>query len=227
MSSASLAVSSRIHLAPRQHLDATRVAAISAAMALNLAIILIASRPLLPVQLSTFHAISPTPTIRIIEPLAVVAPPPPVQLLPLPHPATAPVTPVKLAPVSEPVVTPVAEGLTPAPPVTKPTIVPGTSAPVTPTASVPVAATLAYLASPLHFPARALQQHMSGTVLLKVLVDEAGRPLQVSVEHGSGYALLDRSAIEQVMAGWRFHPAMVNGESVRAWARVPVTFELH
>ncbi len=67
---------------------------------------------------------------------------------------------------------------------------------------------------------------MQGTVLLRVLVDETGKPVQVSVEHGSGHLLLDRSAAEQVLAGWRFQPAMVNGQAVRAWARVPVTFDL-
>jgi periplasmic protein TonB len=68
---------------------------------------------------------------------------------------------------------------------------------------------------------------MHGTVLLRVLVDETGKPLDVVVEHGSGYGLLDRSAREQVLAGWRFQPAMVNGKPVRAWARVPVSFDLH
>jgi len=46
------------------------------------------------------------------------------------------------------------------------------------------------------------------------------------VEHGSGYGLLDRSAREQVLASWRFQPAMVGGKPVRAWARVPVSFDL-
>ena len=63
-------------------------------------------------------------------------------------------------------------------------------------------------------------------MLLRVLVDETGKPLDVVVEHGSGYALLDRSAREQVLAAWRFQPAMVQGKPVRAWARVPVSFNL-
>ena len=51
-------------------------------------------------------------------------------------------------------------------------------------------------------------------------------PVQVTVERGSGYLLLDRSAIQQVLDGWRFQPAMVDGRAVRALARVPVTFNL-
>lgn len=199
----------------------------SVAIALNLAVILIASRPLTPAQLSPFHAISPPPTIRLIDPPEVVPlPPPPPDLIPLPHPTAAPITPVKSPPISPPMVPAVTDGLTTAPPLTAPNIVPGSSSPVAPTTSAPVEASLAYLAAPLRFPPRALQQHMHGTVVLRVLVDETGKPLRVSVEQGSGYALLDRSATEQVMAGWRFQPAVVNGQAVQAWARVPVTFQL-
>jgi protein TonB len=48
----------------------------------------------------------------------------------------------------------------------------------------------------------------------------------VLIDHSSGYALLDRSAREQVLASWRFQPAVVQGQHVRAWARVPVRFAL-
>ncbi len=68
---------------------------------------------------------------------------------------------------------------------------------------------------------------MQGTVLLRVLVDETGRPVQVEIAHGSGYLVLDRSAREQVLARWRFQPAIVNGHAVRAWASVPVSFVLN
>lgn len=227
MSSASLAVASRTPLAARPHLDPSRIAAISVAMAFNLAVILIASRPLRPAELSPFHPLTPTPTIRFVDPPVEVKPPPPVQLLPLPQPVATPFTPIKSLPISVPVVAPVTDGRIAALPVTVPTLTTGTAKPVIATTSEPVEASLAYRASPLRFPTRALQQHMQGTVTLRVLVDETGKPVQVSVEHGSGYALLDRSASEQVMAGWRFQPALVNGQPVRAWARVPVTFELH
>jgi protein TonB len=93
--------------------------------------------------------------------------------------------------------------------------------------TAPVEATLAYRSSPLQFPTQALRQHMQGTVLLRVLVDENGTPVQVEIEHGSGYALLDRSAREQVLAHWRFQPAMADGHAVRAWAKVPVNFVLN
>jgi protein TonB len=60
-----------------------------------------------------------------------------------------------------------------------------------------------------------------------VLVDESGTPIDVVIEQSSGHTLLDRSAREQVLAGWRFQPAIVDGKAVQAWARVPVSFDLH
>ncbi len=108
-----------------------------------------------------------------------------------------------------------------------PTLTPPSATHGPTTTAMPIEASLAYRSAPLQFPVQALRQHMQGTVLLRVLVDEAGKPVDVVVEHGSGYALLDRSAREQVLAGWRFQPAMVNGQAVRAWARVPVSFALN
>lgn len=218
MSSASLAVASPTHL------DSTRIAAISVALALNLAFMLGASRPI-TVDLLSAMLIPPVQTIRFIDPPAVVPPPPPIEMLPLPSaPPVAHAT-VQPHPLNPPVTVPTTDGQIATPPISTPNLLPTTAIAVAPT---PVAATvsLAYLAAPLHFPARAIKQHMHGIVVLRVLVDEHGKPLKVLVEQGSGYALLDRSATEQVLASWRFQPAMANGHAVRAWAKVPVSFNL-
>lgn len=219
MSSASLAVA-RHHAHP----DATRIAAISAAIALNLAVIMIASRPTGPAAFEAIRQLSPIQLIRFIEPPPILLPPPPVEVVPLPHPPAVPTIRLKAAPISAPVVVPTDAGRLAAPPVTAPSLLPAT--PGTGELAAPVEASLAYRSAPLRFPARALAQRMQGTVLLRVLVDEVGKPVQVDVEQSSGYALLDRSAREQVLADWRFQPALVNGQAVRAWARVPVTFAL-
>lgn len=216
MSSAVLA-SSRTHVHP----DLVRITALSAAMAINLTVFIAATRPLPPVALPRLEA--PALGVRFIPPK-----PKPVEQPPLPD--VLPVTrhtPVHIAP-------PVAstprfsdEGSAAAPPIHVPTIAPSTLG-TAPSAlpSGPMEASLAYRSAPLTFPAQAIRQHMHGTVLLRVLVDEQGRPIQVVVEQSSGFALLDRSAREQVLAGWRFQPASVDGHAVRAWARVPVSFEL-
>ncbi len=220
MSSASLIV------AHRTHPDLARIASMSAAIALNLTVILIATRPLSPTRLTVTHRLIPVPLVRLIEPPAVLEPPPPVELLPLPHPATPPLPRSRPLPSNPPAVMPDTDGRIAAPPISA-TSLPPTDATAAPVAvGAPVEASLAYRLAPLQFPIQALRERMHGTVLLRVLVDETGKPLQVVVERGSGYALLDRSARQQVLAGWRFQPAMMHGRAVRAWARVPVNFDL-
>ena len=85
MSSASLAV------AARPHPDAARVAALSAAIALNLAALLILTRPLAPQALALAHKLATVPQIVLIEPPPPVPQPPPIELKPLPHPPPMPV----------------------------------------------------------------------------------------------------------------------------------------
>ncbi|MFC5437168.1 energy transducer TonB [Rhodanobacter umsongensis] len=219
MSSASLAV------AHRTHPDSARIAALSAAIALNLAVLVIASRPITPAQLALIQQPAAVQQVRLITAPPALPPPPPIELKPLPHPPALPQAHPVALPLGPPLVTPTAQGSLAAPPHSEPTLVPGHAIPG-PAVPAPVEASLAYRSAPLHFPAVALRQRMHGAVLLRVLVDESGKPLQVLVEHGSGHALLDRSACDQVLAGWRFQPAMVDGRAVRAWARVPVNFNL-
>ncbi|MBU6247655.1 MAG: energy transducer TonB [Xanthomonadaceae bacterium] len=219
MSSASLAV------APRHRPDQLRVAALSAAIAFNLVVLVAAMRPLAP----PFTAPVPEPktlAIRWREPPPPIPPQPPVlDVKPLPAPVPpAPVTRVKPTPVAPPVVTPIEDGNVQAPPATTPTLAP--TAPDATAAPAPIEASLAYRRAPLSYPAQAVRQRMHGIVLLRVLVDEQGKPIDVQVERSSGYVLLDRSARAQVLDGWSFQPAMVDGKAVRAWARVPVNFDL-
>ena len=221
MSSASLAI------AHRTHPDSVRIAALSAAIALNLAVILIATRPIAPAQLSLGHQLTSVPLIHLMDPPAVAPPPPPpVVLQPLRHPPTLAQPHLQSTPITAPVVVPSTDGQLAMPTVGKPTLAPPGTTTGDAVTAAPVEASLAYRLAPLQFPVQALRDRMHGTVLLRVLVDETGKPLDVVVEHGSGYALLDRSAREQVLAAWRFQPAMVQGKAVRAWARVPVSFDL-
>ena len=222
MSSASLAV------ATRPHPDSTRIAAISAAIVFNLAALLIASRPMLPATpLALVHALSRVPVIRLIEPPAVLPPVAPVLPQPLHHAAATSHVAVRPHPlrVLAPLLAGNAATLT-APPATAPSVAPPDAAAVASGVTAAVEASLAYRTAPLQFPLQALRLHMHGLVLLRVLVDETGKPLDVTVERSSGYPMLDRSAREQVLAAWRFQPASVNGRAVRAWARVPVNFDL-
>ena len=219
MSSISLAAAHRTHPEP------ARVAALSAAIALNLAVILIAARPVTPTYFPVISQLAPMTLVRLITPPRAPAPPPPVELKPLPHALTTPQVPPHPTRITAPAVLPSPEGEIAAPPLTAPMAVP--VGPVVGTApTAPIEASLAYEAHPVTYPIAALRERLQGTVVLRVLVDETGKPLQVNVVQGSGHALLDRSAREQVLATWRFQPAIVNGHAVRAWANVPVTFAL-
>ena len=88
-------------------------------------------------------------------------------------------------------------------------------------------ATIAYeTATPPAYPIQALQAGVQGTVMLKVLVGPAGKPLQVMIERISGSHILDDAARRHVLAAWRFHPAIRDGHATEAWAVVPVRFNL-
>ena len=86
---------------------------------------------------------------------------------------------------------------------------------------------LAYLtATPPPYPRLDLIAGNHGTVLLKVLVDIDGKPLDVSIERSSGNRNLDRAAQRHVLKAWKFQPAMRNGRAVQAYGLVPVVFSL-
>ena len=74
-------------------------------------------------------------------------------------------------------------------------------------------------------PAIARQRRITGTVLLRVLVDETGKPEKVEilrdVTPNVGLGLASRQALEQ----WRWKPATKNGVTVKTWLAVQVPFK--
>lgn len=86
---------------------------------------------------------------------------------------------------------------------------------------------LAYVkAPPPPYPRAEIRSGIGGTVLLRVLVDVDGRPLEVVVLDSSGNRNLDRSARENVLKNWLFQPAMRDGQPVQAYGKVPVVFSV-
>lgn len=73
------------------------------------------------------------------------------------------------------------------------------------------------------YPADALRNQESGTVLLRVDVGADGVPTQVQVAKSSRSRSLDRAASEAVRQ-WRFRPAQRNGQAVPGSVQVPVAF---
>ena len=65
----------------------------------------------------------------------------------------------------------------------------------------------------------------SGQVMLRVLIDEQGRPLRVDVETSSGFPRLDDSAIASARSA-QFKPYMENDVPRQVWVRLPIVFDL-
>jgi protein TonB len=79
-----------------------------------------------------------------------------------------------------------------------------------------------YLYAPLpDYPPSALQMRQSGTVILRVSIDENGIPTDVSIDQSSGYSVLDHSARKKVRDSYRFKVG-----SARI-LRVPIPFVLN
>lgn len=205
----------------RPRLNPVRITALSTALALHAAafgLLVLPASPLLA-------ALEPPPAAIVIDFIAAVVPPPPIPVPPVPPPPTRP-TPRTLTPVVKPVVIAESDFEIVAPvlePVTETTSETVTDAAPTPT----TAAAIAYADVPAPpYPRAAIRERLEGEVLLRVRVDESGRPVDVEVERSSGHRVLDRTAREHVLKRWRFQPAMVAGQAVAAWALVPVNFRL-
>jgi protein TonB len=76
------------------------------------------------------------------------------------------------------------------------------------------------------YPREELRRRIEGTVLLQVLVDVNGRPLDVVIQQSSGNRRLDEAARLQVLKRWTFRPAMQNGVAIQAMGLVPVVFKV-
>jgi protein TonB len=81
-------------------------------------------------------------------------------------------------------------------------------------------------APPPPYPRDALRAGLQGTVMLQVLVDVDGHPLEVEVRQSSGHRTLDAAARRHVLLHWTFRPAMVNGRPVQAVGIVPIAYSL-
>ena len=206
-------------------LDFTRISAEAGAFAINAVALLLLLAPL------SVHAPQrEEPVITTLYPVIEKKLPPP----PPPPPRTVAVTTPRIVPAS-PAVLP--EKIEVEPPVVdsqpgdtfvEPTLVADASLGHGKTITEPLAgAHLEYEDAPAPpYPIEAIRKALTGTVTLRVLVDVDGRPIDVQVERSSGHRVLDAAAKKQVLAKWRFRPAMQDGQAVQAIGMVPVVFSL-
>jgi periplasmic protein TonB len=76
------------------------------------------------------------------------------------------------------------------------------------------------------YPPMARRLGHEGVVLLKLTISPLGIISAVDIENSSGYAELDRTAVEWVKTHWRYRPATVEGHPVTSTAEASVRFSL-
>lgn len=124
------------------------------------------------------------------------------------------------APVTAAAATPVATQAAPAPAAAP------ASAPPPPAPREFQASAVSYLVPPvLTYPRVSRELGEQGSALLRVLVDERGRPTDIQVVKSSGYPRLDQQAV-QAMRNARFKPHVEDGIARPMWVRTPQTFIL-
>ena len=204
------------------HPDIKRIAGLAAAIAFNAALLMLL---LVPISAPPPQAIEEVPYHWVLPAEKKPIPEKPVQV-PItkaqphvPPPIAQPTTPVQ--PAIDQVV--VDQGTLPA----DPPLAAASSA-TSQAASTPLPGVrLEYLQAPApSYPREALRDGVQGTVMLQVLVDVDGRPLEVQIQHSSGNRLLDNAARRQVLERWMFRPAMKDGRAVQAIGLVPIAFNL-
>jgi periplasmic protein TonB len=85
---------------------------------------------------------------------------------------------------------------------------------------------VAYLQPPApRYPAESRRSRERGLVVVRVLVDEAGRAREVNVQQSSGYPRLDKAACQAVERA-RFKPYVEEGVARPAIAIIPIEFGL-
>lgn len=76
------------------------------------------------------------------------------------------------------------------------------------------------------YPMLLREQGVGGVVWLRVWVDSDGHPGEIKLAKGSGYRLLDESALRAVRQ-WRFVPAKKGDQSLASWVEFAIRFTLN
>lgn len=152
-------------------------------------------------------------------------------------PKTVPVVKKSIAPPRQtpPVVniTPSQQAITapppePAPAAAQPATPVVAAAPASPAPAAPKTITsgIEYQQAPQpEYPPIAKRMGEEGKAVLRVLVNDKGRPERVEVQKSSGSARLDEAARQAVLRAL-FKPFMEDGKAVAAYAIVPIKFQL-
>lgn len=172
-------------------------------------------------------------TISIIAPPAPPKPPAPsvpktVELsAPVPRAVIPPLPMIAVAP-SEPTITPPQPTRAEAAPVaTAAPTAPSAPSPTPPAPSTPrTVSSVEYIKAPqLIYPNLSRRLGESGTVVLRILINEKGLPEQILIQKSTGYNNLDEAG-RQAAQRALFKPMIENGKPVPVYVLVPLTFQL-
>lgn len=172
-------------------------------------------------------------TISIIAPPAPPKPPAPsvpktVELSePVPRAVIPPLPLIAVAP-SEPTITPPQPTRAEAAPVaTAAPTAPAAPSPTPPAPSTPrTVSSVEYIKAPqLIYPNLSRRLGESGTVVLRILINEKGLPEQILIQKSTGYNNLDEAG-RQAAQRALFKPMIENGKPVPVYVLVPLTFQL-
>ncbi len=76
------------------------------------------------------------------------------------------------------------------------------------------------------YPHSARHRNLTGKVILKFLVDAAGRVRDVSVVEAKPEGFFEEAAI-QAVSRWEFQPGVLRGQAVSVWMLLPISFALN
>ena len=172
-------------------------------------------------------------TVSIIAPPAPPKPPTPsvpktVELsAPMPRAVIPPLPMIAVAPTEPTITPPQPSRAEAAPPATSAPAAPSTSAPSPPAPSTPrTVSSVEYIKAPqLVYPNLSRRLGESGTVVLRILINEKGLPEQILVHKSTGYSNLDEAGRQAAMRAL-FKPMIENGKPVPVYVLVPLTFQL-
>ena len=176
------------------------------------------------------------PTITTISIIAPPAPPkPPAPSVPktvelsaqVPRAVIPPLPLIAVAP-SEPTITPPQPTRAEAAPVaTAAPTAPAAPSPTPPAPATPrTVSSVEYIKAPqLIYPNLSRRLGESGTVVLRILINEKGLPEQILIQKSTGYNNLDEAG-RQAAQRALFKPMIENGKPVPVYVLVPLTFQL-
>ena len=145
----------------------------------------------------------------------------------MPRAVIPPLPLIAVAP-SEPTITPPQPTRAEAAPVaTAAPTAPAAPSPTPPAPSTPrTVSSVEYIKAPqLIYPNLSRRLGESGTVVLRILINEKGLPEQILVQKSTGYSNLDEAG-RQAAQRALFKPMIENGKPVPVYVLVPLTFQL-